>query len=110
MPVWTPRQRPSSQSSTTEGSPIGLLLVLTYAVTTSSVQNIWGDRSRPSTTFTERSQQSTLWTRRESIGMIRDTEGGNQRITEGGNQRVTEGVSWETSSPSSSMWTNRVIP
>lgn len=89
--VWTPRQKPSGGSSTTEGSPMGLLLTLTYAVTSSIVFD---------TQWTNRTSVATGWSGRGSIGDFRLTEGGLNRITEGTDTRVSEGITW----------TNRVRP
>lgn len=61
----------------------------------------WTERSKPSTTFTSA---------RESVGELRITEGGSQRVTESLLLRITEGISWAIRGAISSIWTNRVKP
>lgn len=53
MPVWTPIPKFSGTVSNTEGSPMGLLLLLTYASTTSSTSNIWTEISENKPEFSE---------------------------------------------------------
>jgi hypothetical protein len=54
--TWTPQPRSTVSTTLTQGSPIGLLLVLTYATTTTTPGQVWTNITKNTTTWTNQTK------------------------------------------------------